>query len=62
VTVLIDPKQPDYAEVPGTSFVTSWQSIGLIIAGLLIGGLAVLEARRMRRLAHRAQPKAQGLP
>ena len=54
VIVLVDPKQPGYAEFPGSRFVTSWEWI--IFAGIAVffACLTVFEARALRKLlAHR---------
>jgi hypothetical protein len=54
VVVLVDPKQPGYAELPGSRFVASWS--WTILAGLavLFAAVTALAARWLRRLvAHR---------
>lgn len=56
VIVLVDPKQPGYAELPGSRFVTSWEWIILLVLAVLFAGLTVLDARALRTLlAHRRE-------
>ena len=54
VIVLVDPKQPGYAEFPGSRFVTSWEWIIFAGGAVFFACLAVFEARVLRKLlAHR---------
>ena len=57
ITVLVDPKQPDYAELPGDTFVGAWSWIIFVLLGIGCGSLAYLDARQLRvLLAHRRIP------
>jgi hypothetical protein len=60
ITVLVDPKQPDYAEVPGHAFAAAWSWITFVLLGIACGWLTYLDARRLRvLLAHRRTVRAQ---
>jgi hypothetical protein len=60
VAVLVDPKQPDYAEFPGARFQASWTWILLVVFAVLFGVGAWFEARALKRmLAHRRAQRAQ---
>lgn len=55
VSLLVDPKQPGYAELPGSRFVTSWEWILFTVMAVLFAGVALLFVRALRRqLAHRS--------
>lgn len=58
-TVLVDPKQPDYAEFPGAPFETgTW--ILLAIIAVFFAALAVLDGLVLRHeLTHRREHRAQ---
>lgn len=65
VRVLVDPKQPGYAELPGSTFRDGWSWIILVIFALLSAWLAAAEGRALRRLLvhrreHRASPAGLG--
>jgi hypothetical protein len=65
VDVLVDPKQPGYAELPGSAFKSSWEWVVLVVIAVLFAGLAVLDAVALRKLlAHRraARGGEVGLP
>lgn len=50
VVVLVDPRQPGYAELPGSRFVASWSWIVLAGVAILFAALTALYARWLRRL------------
>jgi predicted anti-sigma-YlaC factor YlaD len=59
VTVLVDPKDPGYAEIPGATFERPDSWIVLAVLTLLFGALAVSEGRALRPLlAHRRAIRA----
>jgi hypothetical protein len=70
ITVLVDPKQPSYAEIPGMPAISSKWWISIVTIGgvfVLVGGFVAWEQKRHRR--HRktvhaaaAQPAAPTLP
>jgi hypothetical protein len=65
VDVLVDPKQPGYAEFPGSAFKSSWEWVVLAVIAVVFAGLAVLDAVALRKLlAHRraARGGEVGLP
>lgn len=66
VAVLVDPKQPSYAELPGAPFQNNWTWIILAGLALVFLGLVILDARHLLRLLahrrdHRATTAAGGL-
>jgi hypothetical protein len=66
VPVLVDPKDPSYAELPGHTFQSSWVWLVPVVLGILCAGLTALEARLLLRiLRHRREHRdqaASGLP
>lgn len=61
VQVLVDPKQPGYAELPGSPDTKSSQWIGLIFGCLLFGALAVFSALELLRLLRRRREHRDAL-
>jgi hypothetical protein len=60
VTVLVDPRQPSYAELPGATFAGKWTWLFPAVAAVVFGWLTVLQGRELRRvLAHRRESRAQ---
>ncbi len=54
VAVLVDPRQLDYAELPGSAFESSWAWLLLVGLAVFLAFLVVVQALSMRRLlAHR---------
>jgi hypothetical protein len=64
--VLVDPRQPGYAELPGATFSNAWAWIILSIIALFFAGLGALQVRTLHRLlVHRREHSAalaSGLP
>jgi hypothetical protein len=63
VPILVDPKQPDYAEFPGHPFVSPAGWIALLIIAMACVALAARDALALRRMVghareHRGQPAA----
>jgi hypothetical protein len=59
VQVLVDPKQPAYAEIPGARFTSAANWIVLVILAVIEAGLAYLSARALVHvLAHRREHRA----
>jgi hypothetical protein len=62
IIVLVDPKQPSYAELPGARFETSWAWIVGAVLALVFAWLTWTEARVLRRLlAHRSTVRTHGV-
>lgn len=61
VHVLVDPKQPGYAELPGSPDTKSSQWIGLIFGCLLFGALAVFSALELWKLLKRRREHRDAL-
>ena len=60
VTVLVDPKQPGYAELPGSPFQSAWAWIVLAAFAVFFALLVAFEGRALlRQLAHRRAHQAQ---
>jgi len=60
VTVLVDPKQPGYAELPGATFESSWVWIVLLVFSLFFAALAIPIGLALRRLlVHRREHRLQ---
>jgi hypothetical protein len=62
IAVLVDPKQPDYAELPGQKDTSPGGWIALTVLALILGGFSVREALILRRLlaSRRARAEAGG--
>ena len=60
IQVLIDPKQPDYAELAGSPDTKSSQWVGLICGCLLFAGLTVISALDLWRLLRRRRQHRGG--
>jgi hypothetical protein len=50
INILVDPKEPGYAEIPGAPFATSGQWIALIVITVLFGALTIFMAFKLRHL------------
>ncbi len=61
VHVLVDPKQPGYAELPGSPDTKASQWVGLIFGCLLFGTLAVFSARELWKLLRRRREHRDAL-
>ncbi len=64
ISVLVDPRQPDYAELPGIPVESSSWFAGPLVLAVIFAGLAVLivsEEIRHRRLRS-AQARSQAMP
>jgi hypothetical protein len=63
ITVLVDPKQLDYAELPGSRFESSWLWIVLVVLAIVCAVLTGLDALALRHLlAHRRAQRAGPTP
>ncbi|MGO9974468.1 MAG: hypothetical protein ACLP01_17030 [Solirubrobacteraceae bacterium] len=67
ITVLVDPEEPTYSEIPGSKLVDSGSWIASALLALACGALLVLDIRATARIhAHRraaaAGPTASGTP
>jgi hypothetical protein len=62
VLVLVDPKQPSYAEVPGARFESSWGWILAVVGAVCFAWMSWFEARLLRRLlGHRRVQRVHGV-
>jgi hypothetical protein len=62
IQVLVDPQQPDYAELPGSPSVKPGQWIGLLVFGVVFALLAVFMGRRLKRMLAARKQVATGGP
>jgi hypothetical protein len=63
VTVLVDPKQPGYAEVPGRELQSRWWFLGPLFFALLFLGLATLLVyEEIKHRRHVRTARATGAP
>jgi hypothetical protein len=62
IDVLVDPKQPSYAEVPGAQLDNERELIPLAIGGLLFGLVAVGNGAALRRMLAHRRAQAESAP
>ena len=61
VHVLVDPRQPGYAELPGSPDTKTSQWVGLIFGCLLFGALALWSAWELLKLLRRRRQHRDAL-